>query len=242
MKVWIYSLVFAVSSLAVSSQTCPSDHFSVIFVGTIETILDELAIDIPDPELSYFKNVLKFRDEEIVHFFEDAVYFFKNTFGLDFSMSPPTDQHQLFYENATISPFILSEDIVYTATSNNWIRTGSTHSSCYRIRDGGVNITFSGEQTLYGSYGGTEGKTVGPTSALAYGFYIIDVCQQSPLLIQFLTTTPFPVGSVIIINPVLYNNVLGYGKSQGVGFIRPDPQQPDKFRLSFSNVFTFPAE
>ena len=108
-------------------------------------------------------------------------------------MSPPTDQHQLFYENATMSPFILSEDIVYTATSNNWIGTGSTRSSCYRIRDGGVNVTFSGEQTLYGSYGGTEGKTVGPTSALAYGFYIIDVCQQSPLLIQFLTTTPFPV-------------------------------------------------
>ena len=64
-----------------------------------------------------------------------------------------------------MSPFKLSEDIEYTVTSNNWIRTGSTHSSCYRMRDGGVIVTFSGEQTLYGSYGRTEGKTVGPASA-----------------------------------------------------------------------------
>ena len=49
-KVWICSLVFAVSGLTVSSQThcpsdrrCPSDHF----VGTIETIVDDLAIDVP---------------------------------------------------------------------------------------------------------------------------------------------------------------------------------------------------
>ena len=58
------------------------------------------------------------------------------------------------------------------------------------MRDGGVIVTFSGEQTLYGSYGGAEGKPVGP---LAYGFYIIDVCKQS-LLLQ--SSTPFRVGSV----------------------------------------------
>ena len=56
-KVWICSLVLAVSGLTVSSQTCPSDHFSAIFVGTIETIVDDLAIDVPDPELHFFRNL-----------------------------------------------------------------------------------------------------------------------------------------------------------------------------------------
>ena len=102
------------------------------------------------------------------------------------------------------------------------------------MRDGGV--------ILYGSYGRTEGKTVGPASALAYGFYVIDVCQKSPVLIQLQSSIPFRVGSVdgiIIINPVLYNRVLGYGKAQGVAFIVPDPHQPDKYSLNVRNVFTF---
>ena len=196
MKVCIYSLVFAVSSLTVSSQTCPSDHFSAIFVGTIETTVDDLTATVPDPELYFFRNVLKFRYEDIVHFAEDAIYFFNYTFGLDFSTSPPTDQHELFYENAKFSPFMQSEGVVYTVTSNNWIHTGSTRSSCYRMHGGGASVTFSGEQILYGSYGGAEGKSVGPTNRLSYGFYIMDVCQQSPVLIQFQSNTPFRVEPV----------------------------------------------
>ena len=249
MKVWIYSLVFAVSSLTVSSQTCPSDHFSVIFVGTIETTIDGPAIDVPDPELYFFRNVLKFRDEDIAHFVEDAIYFFNYTFGLDFSTSPPTDRHEVFYDNAKFSPytsrFTLSEDAIYSVTSNNWIRTGSTHSSCYRIRYGGASVTFSGEQTLYGNYGGAEGKPVGPTNTLVYGFYIIDVCQQSPVLIQFQSSTPFrvePVDGILIINLDLYNRVLGYGKGHCVGLITPDPYQSDKYRVSTRNIFTFPTQ
>ena len=64
-KVWICSLVFAVSSLIGSSQTCPSVNFLVIFVGIIETTVDDLAIDVPDPKLHFFRNFLKFRDEDI---------------------------------------------------------------------------------------------------------------------------------------------------------------------------------
>ena len=100
MKVWIFSVVFA----------------------TIETIVDDLTATSPDPELYFFRNVLKFRHENIVHFAEDAIYFFNDTFGLDFSTSPPTDRHELFYENAKFSPFIFSEDVSYTVTSNNWIQ------------------------------------------------------------------------------------------------------------------------
>ena len=57
MKVWIYSLVFAVSSLTVSSQTCPSDHFSAVFVATADQVLDATIPIVPDPDLTFFKNV-----------------------------------------------------------------------------------------------------------------------------------------------------------------------------------------
>ena len=54
MKIWIYSLIFAVSSLAVSSQTCPSDHFSAVFVATADKIIDGLLNGDDDPELIFF--------------------------------------------------------------------------------------------------------------------------------------------------------------------------------------------
>ena len=246
MKVWIYSLVFAVSALAVLSQTCPSDHFSAIFTATVDqTIDDPSMINIPDPELYFFKNVLKLRYQEIRHFVEDAFYFFNSTFGLDFSAAPSNDQHEFFIENAVLSPYMLSEDIIVTITFNNWIRTGSTRSSCYRLRDGGAAVNFTGDQTLYGSYGGAEGKPVGVHDVLAYGFYVIDVCQQSPVLIQFQSSTPFrpePVDGIFVINLDLYSRVLGYGKAQGIGTLVPDPYQPEKYHFGTRNVFTFPTQ
>ena len=47
------------------------------------------------------------------------------------------------------------------------------------LRDGGVIVTFSGEQTLYGSYGGNEGTPVRPASALAFGFYVIECVNKA---------------------------------------------------------------
>ena len=100
MKVWISSLVFAALSLAVSSQTCPS----AVFVVSLDQTLDEPMLARPDPELSYFKSVLKFRDGAIRHAFEDAIRFFNYTFGLDFSGSP-NEQHEVIVENAIMRPF-----------------------------------------------------------------------------------------------------------------------------------------
>ena len=156
MKVWIQSFVFAMSSLAVSCQTCPSDHLSA---ATVDQTIDTPFFAVPDPELNFFTNILKFRYQDIIHFAVDALYFFNETFDLDFTTSlPPNNQHELFYENAKMSPYILAG--TYSVTSNSWLRTGSTRSTCYCMRDGGFQVTFSGEQTLYGSYGGAEGKAL----------------------------------------------------------------------------------
>ena len=245
MKVWIFGFMFAVSSLAVSSQTSPTDHFSAVFVASMDQVtIGEPLVDVDDPELNFLTNVLKFRHQDIVHFAEDAIYFYNETFGLDFSTSPPpNDQHELFFEKAKMSPFMLSDEINFFVTSNNWIRTGSTRSTCNRVRYGGFRVLFTGDQTLYGSYGGAEGKPAG--FMLVYGIFIIEGCQQSPIIIPYQSSTPVrfePVDGHLILNLDLYNVILGYGKFEGTGSVVADVHQPEKNRVISHNVFTFPTK
>ena len=49
---------------------------------------------------------------------------------------------------------------------------------------------FTGDQMLYGSYGGDEGKPARAGEILFFGFYHIDVCKQSPVIIYYRSNTP----------------------------------------------------
>ena len=243
MKIWIHVLIFAVSSLAVCSQTCPSDHFSAVFTATIEQTTTS-AGSMDDPELTFFKTYLKFRDSDIQHTIDDAIQFFNNTFGLDFSDSP-NEKNERFFQNAKMSPFILPPDIDYIVTDNHWVRTGNARSSCYHIRDGGFRVIFSSEQTLYGSYGGDEGKPAGTTNSMIYGFYSIDVCEQSPVIIQFQSSSPVrtePIDGTSIFTSDLYNRVLGYGTAHVVIHVYPDPNKPGQLHVSVRNTMVFPSQ
>ena len=245
MKIWIHVLIFAVSgtSLAVCSQTCPSEHFSAVITATIEASSTSSG-PVDDPELTFFKTYLKFRDSDIQHTIDDAICI---TFGLDFSNSPPNEKNERFLRNAKMSPFIISFDIGnnYVVTDNHWIQTGNTYSSCYHENDGGFQVTFSSEQTLYGSYGGAEGKPVGTTNLVSYGVNHIDVCKQSPVIIQFQSSTPVrtePIDGITVFTSDLYNHVLGYGKAHGMFQIYPDPNESGKLRTVFRGVYIFPAQ
>ena len=168
--------------------------------------------------------------------------YFNDTFGLDFSTSAPNEQNRVYLDNVVMGPFKFS--IYFYVTVNNWIRTGSTRSSCYKVHGGGITVFFRGNQTLYGSHGGTEGKPVESEDLLLYGIFSIDVCQQSPVLIQFQSNTPIrtePIDGTLIVNFDLYNAVLGYGKAQGIMFLKLDPYEPDKYRAVLRTAFTFPA-
>ena len=245
MKLWVCSLVFvAVACLTVSCQTCPADYFKASFLATLELYLEEgVTPYIPDPELKFFKDVLKFRDSEIQHITYDAIKFFNESFGLDFSNSIPNDQNEYFIENAKMSPFAVKPETPQLITINSWIRTGSTRSNCYKLRNGVFTVSFSDNVTLHGSYGGPAGKPAGSTY-LVYGFYHIDVCHQSPVIIQFQTATPFrsePIDGIKVFNYDLYNRVLGRGQAQGTIIRKPDPSNPGYDFVSIRNAFTFPA-
>ena len=245
MKVWIYILVFVMLSLvAVNSQTCPSEHYPAVITATIDQTYDDLAIFMDDPELTFFKTELKFRDSDIRHTIDDAIRFFNNTYGLDFSNSPPNEKNQRFLLNARMNPFMLIPGKVdYIVTDSRWIRTGNTYSSCYFIHFGGFHVTLSAEQILFGSYGGVEGKPAGMANSMIYAFHIInDVCKQSPLIIQVRNTRPVrtePVDGVGIAISDIYNPVLGYGELYSVFESSP---VPGGFHHITRAVFTFSGQ
>ena len=163
---------------------------------------------------------------------------------LTFSFSPPNDQNEYFYQNARLSPFIFADDIDYLVTLNNWIQTGNTRSTCYRVHDGGFRVTFSDDQVLHGSYGGAGGKPAGVTDFLLYGFFRIDVCAQSPVIIQFQSSSPIRqalIDGANIVNSDLYSRVLGHGKAMGVFTVSRDTNNPDQYRIVLRNAFTFPV-
>ena len=113
---------------------------------------------------------------------------------------------------------------------------------CVRLEDGAFIVSFSGDQTLFGSYGGVDGKPIGFPAIVVYGFYYIPVCEQSPVIIQYQSGTPFraePVDGFAIINCDTYNRILGSGKAQGVASIVPDENEPGHFRITGRNAFTF---
>ena len=245
MRVWIVLLLCAMASTAAEAGVCPAEWFSAVFTVTLDQTIDRPIPSYDDPELIFFARYMQFRDKAIQHTTNDAIRFFNQTFGLDFSSSAPNGQNERFIQNAKMSPFIIPPDITnYVVTSNHWIRSGSTRSVCYLIRDGGFQVTFSGDQTLRGSYGGTEGKLTGSGDLLVYGFYNIDVCPQSPLIIQYQSSTPFraePVDGHYIINCDLYSTVLGEGKAQGIMSSYQTSENPNRYRVIAHNTFIFPA-
>ena len=141
-------------------------------------------------------------------------------------------------------PIIIPPDTTnYLVTSNNWIQSGSTRSVSYPIHDGGFIVDFSANQTLRGSYGGTEGKPAGPAEFLNYAFYNIDVCPQSPVIIQVQSGSPFraePVDGHYILNFELYSTVLGHGTAQGIMSITQISENPSLYHVVIRSTITFP--
>ena len=220
-------------------QNCPD--FTATFVGVVDQTINYSGRH-SDPEMIFFKEDMGLRDEDIQHVFEDAIKFYNETYGLDFSNSQPNEQYEYFFENAKLSPFRLNEDVQFQVILNNWIQTGNVHTACRGIRFGGYWVTFTGDQLLHGSYGGDEGIPAGVEDSIEYGYDVIDVCDQSPVIIQFQNAIPSrlePVDGTFLFDLDTYNQVLGYGKALGIASRRPDQDKPGYFRLIVRLVYTF---
>ena len=197
----------------VSIDICPD--FSATFVGVSDQVL-HAEILITDPELTFFKEVIGLRDEDIQHTFENGFKFFNDTYGLDFSLSTPNGVNEYVFEKARLNLVRFHEAFRYSLVLSNWITTRNPGVKCSDIQDGGFRVSFIGDQILHGSYGGVAGIHVGTNEALIYGLSRINVCKQSPVLLQIQTATPFrqeAVDGAMFVNFDIYNAVLGSGKA-----------------------------
>ena len=112
------------------------------------------------------------------------------------------------------------------------------------MSEGGFQVSFLGDQTLYGSYGGPEGKSVGIGNGLGYGFYSINACQQSPIILQFQSATPLrtePIDEISVTDEHVYNPVLGHGRVWTISYFHASLFIPGKYYLTFRALFTFSA-
>ena len=119
MNFWMFggSIILVLSGLQVvaSIQSPPPPscgQFPASFLAVIDQNIDAPdAFIVADPELTYFKQVLDFRDTIIEQTFANVIKSFNESYGLDFSLSPPTDQNEYLYQNAKMGPYRLAEDI-----------------------------------------------------------------------------------------------------------------------------------
>ena len=140
MKPWTCAVFLALLSIA-AAQTCPSPWFDAHFVALADQALP--AAQEFDPNLTYFREVLRFTEEEIEQQTQNAIQFFNATYGLDFSQSQPDAQGQRFYQNATFFPSRIP--IFYSVSSNRWILNGNTRSKCFNLQEGGYWVYFAAE-------------------------------------------------------------------------------------------------
>ena len=92
---------------------------------------------------------MKFWDDEIQQEVQNALQFFSERFGLDFSLTQPNEQGLHFFKNATLQPIRQFDQV--NVILNHWILTGNTRTKYFLSQFVGFLVTFSGEQTLKGT-------------------------------------------------------------------------------------------
>ena len=183
----VIALIFGIPT-TFGQDECPQGaEFIISFNGVLSA---DVLQDLPDPNLTFFRNVLKFTEQEIQTATQSAIEHFNTTFGLDFSQSEPNQQGVRIFQNSSFSarqaPFIA------TAKANRWLAAGNTKSKCFDVRLGWFGVSFLGQQVLHGTYGGTEGRAADGrrSDAIAWLYLWIDTCPQSPVVLQLQPTAP----------------------------------------------------
>ena len=238
MKPWTCAVFLALLAIA-AAQTCPSPWFDAHFVALVDQTLPPTREF--DPNLTYFREVLRFTEQEIEQQTQNALQFYNTTYGLDFSQSQPNAQGERFYQNATFFPARLP--ISLRVSSNRWILNGNTRSRCFNLQEGGYWVYFTaGPQMLHGTYGGEQGRLATFPDDLRYGFYSIDACAQQPMVMQYQSRTPYrsSVDRISYFNHQVFHRTLGTGSARGLQQFVINPSTGSS-NVIIQLVFLFPG-
>jgi len=185
-------------------------------------------------------------DDDIQQEVQNALQFFSERFGLEFSLTQPNELGQRFFQNATLQPII--RQVNTTAVLNRWMLSGNTRSKCFRTLLGGFLVTFSGQQILKGTYGGEEGIEVSNDRYLTYEYGSTSVPPCEPTVILYRTPIPLrfqgtgPTSGLMVVFLELLHPTLGQGSQAGyIQTERITAQNGTSFlRFYGTGVLTFP--
>ena len=197
-----------------SSQMCKM-AFQAAFMQITNTTFPVSSTQL-DADLTYYRQVLKFTEDEIDREREAAISYFNRTFGLDFSNIEPDEQGQRVLGNATFQPVMFPYNA--TLVHNRWLVSGNSRSRCYKMGDGGFQAIFNGTVWLGGEFGGSEGAYGFAGKNVLYGRdYIYDACAQQGILLQTESMSPIrTVDGWIVLSFHIRNHQLGEGMAWGV--------------------------
>ena len=240
-SIWMLVGLFSILVTNTAAQSCPANLNSeaqIVLVSNGTVPLSALGAPRVDTNLTYFREVLGYSDDEIQRETQKAFQFFNERFGLNFSLSQPNEQGLRFFQNATFQPSRRPSGI--SATFNRWPITGNTRSKCFTAALGGYFVSFNGEQTLRGTYGGEEGIQVTNSKALQYEYISISVPRRDPVVIQRWTPIPNEAARIglFVLFYELSHPTLGQGAQQG--FVQTELVTATDLRYSGGAVLTFP--
>ena len=173
---------------------------------------------IVDADLVYFRETLRFTEEEIDREREAAIDFFNQRFGLDYSNIEPDELGQRVLGNTTFRPVVFPYN--GTLVHNQWLLNGKEKTKCYQLGDGGFQANFDGNVRLFGEYGGEEGLTASQGESVLYGRdYLYDACSHTGIIFQTESITPIrvvPTDGWIVLTFSVRNRELGEGTIGGI--------------------------
>ena len=173
---------------------------------------------IVDADLVFFRETLRFTEEEIDREREAAIDFFNQRFGLDYSKIEPDELGQRVLGNTTFRPVYFPYNA--TLVHNQWLLNGKSRTKCYQLGDGGFQANFDGEVRLFGEYGGEEGRTASQGESVLYGRdYLYDACSHTGIIFQTESITPIrvdPTDGWIVLTFRVRNRELGEGVIWGI--------------------------
>ena len=216
-RLWVSVAFFSFLNLhnaAAQSQMCEEPFKAAITVtGNVTVSASSF-----DPDLVFYRNVLRFTEEEIDRDREAAMRFFNDMYGLDFTSVEPNDQGQKILGNATFEPRKNAFNLTYVF--NSWLVSGRTRTKCFPAEVGGFWVRFSGQMMLHGEYGG-EGKPISTGETLFYSYdYVHGVCEQQGLTFHYESLAPsrsVEVDGYFVNIFRVTNRMLGEGRIWGAG-------------------------
>ena len=240
MRLWVTVALVSFLSAAAQSQMCNEPFQAVMTVLSNVTL--PISTNFLDPDLVFYRKVMRFTEEEIDRDREAAMQFFSDTYGLDFTNIEPNEQGQRTLGNATFQTFTFPFNFTYVF--NNWLVNGRTRTRCFPVGEGGYHVRFTGPMMLHGKYGGEEGKLVIATDRLFYRHqYVYEACKQQGIIFQVESIAPLQItasnpGGFVVYNFRARNRVLGEGTVWGVGRGTPVVNSTN-YRLEVRYVYTF---